>query len=305
MPQVACKVVQRLVINLDPGDKVITESAKVHKDRDDEQAKELNKFHGKEVSNPDSAIITGEIGKVPPLQKIPLDESITILAHGTPAMGRDEPRVAGKTAVELYQHLVKMGLTPKHTGTINLSNCTSAWDRKSTGSFLDRFVKVLKSNGHSNFVTGYESFTESSDKDHELEVPHDKREIFLAHKVTERYMMRLMNLRPEDGQKDGGAVLKQILHELHGGARDAKAEAGEFMSKKDEESQTLAKYYLELSGVLMTYLFDVEDKYNEKLTFKATVDLMSLMKKYQIDNMGARLDKQKTEAIPVQSGGPD
>src|SRR5262249_5663505 len=162
------------VINLDPGDKVITESAKVHKDRDDEQAKELNKFHGKEVSNPDSAIITGEVGEVPPLHKIPLDESITILAHGTPAMGRDEPRAAGKTAVELYQHLVKMGLTPEHTGIINLSNCTSAWDRKSTGSFLDRFVKVLKSNGHSNFVTGYESFTESSDKDHELEVPHDK-----------------------------------------------------------------------------------------------------------------------------------
>ena len=303
---VARKAVQRLVINLDPGDKTINQSAMIHKRRDDEQAEILNKFHGEQRSNPDTSIITGELGleeEAPPLHKIAPHESITVLAHGTPAMGRDEPRVAGKTAVELFQHLVKMGLTPEHTGIINLSNCTSAWDRRATGSFLDRFVHVMKAQGHTNFVTGYESFTESADDDRELEVPHDKREVFLAHKVTERYMMRLMNMRPEDGVKDGGAALKQIHAEIHAGAQDAAAEARDFSSKDDEESKKLTLYYLELNGLLMEYLINAEGKYNEKLAFETTVALMGLMKKYEIDNMGARLHGQKTEAIPVVAGG--
>lgn len=303
---VARKAVQRLVINLDPGDKTITQSAMIHKRRDDEQAKIINEFHGEQRANPDTSVITGEIApeqEALPLHQIAPDESITVLAHGTPAMGRDEPRVAGKTAVELFQHLVKMGLTPEHTGIINLSNCTSAWDRKATGSFLDRFVKVMKSRGHTNFVTGYESFTESVDDDHELEVPHDKREIFLAHKVTERYMMRLMNMRPEDGVEDGGAALKQIHSELQAGAKDAAAEAYDFMTKDDEESQKLSKYYLDLHTLLMNYLFNSDGKYNEKLAFETNIALMQLMKKYEIDNMGARLHGEKTEAIPVLAGG--
>lgn len=210
---VARKAVQRLVINLDPGDKIITQSAGIHKRRDDEQAKILNDFHGEQRANPDTAIITGETGsemETPPLHKIAPDESITIVAHGTPAMGRDEPRVAGKTAVELFQHLVKMGLTTKHTGIINLSNCTSAWDRKATGSFLDRFVKVLKANGHTNFVTGYESFTESADDDRELEVPHDKREVFLAHKVTERRPRRSRSSRAGKAERSRCRALQRL-----------------------------------------------------------------------------------------------
>jgi hypothetical protein len=303
---VAHKAVQRLVINLDPGDKVITRSAEIHKHRDDEQAKILNEFHGEERSNPDTAIITGEVGSkedTPPLHKIAPDESISILAHGTPAMGRDEPRVAGKTAAELVAHLIKMGLTPKHTGIINLSNCTSAWDRKSTGSFLDRFVKLLKAKGHTNFVTGYESFTDSADEDHEVEVPHDKRELFLAHKVTERYMMRLMNLRPEDGVDNGGAALEQIHAELLGGAKDAQAEARDFSSKNDEESVKLKNYYIELSGLLLSYLADADGKVNERLTSRTNEVLLELMTKYKINNMGAVLHQSKTEAIPVVAGG--
>ncbi len=56
--------------------------------------------------------------------------------------------------------------------------------------------------------------------------------MFLAHKVTEPYMMRLINLRPEDGVKDGGAVLKQIHAELENGALDARAEAREFSTSR-------------------------------------------------------------------------
>jgi hypothetical protein len=306
-PVVARKAVQRIVLNLDPGDPVITESALIHKQRDDEQAQELNKAHGKEVSNPNSMLITGDFdpSKTLPLHKIALDESITIVAHGTPAMGRDVPRVAGKTAPELFQHLVKMGLTTKHTGIINLSNCTSAWDRRSTGSFLDLFVKQLQAAGHNNFVTGYESFTESTKTGEELEVPHDKREIFLAHKVTERYMARLMNMRPEDARKNDGAPLQQMFSELLAGAKDAMIESLEFSKKSDDESTKLSKYYDELSQYLMAYLAEaqLEKQFNEKRAGEYNIQLLALMKRYEIDFMGARLDGKKTEAIPVVSGG--
>ena len=80
-------------------------------------------------------------------------------------------------------------------------------------------------------------------------------------------------------------------------------ESVDFSGKDDEESQKLAKYYAQLGDMLMEYLVNAEDKYNDKLTFKTTVSLMELRKKYELDNMGARLHGQKTEAIPVIAGG--
>lgn len=283
------QVIQRVVINLDPGDKAITESARLHQKREGKDAK----------------LITGDIPKEKalPLSEIGKSEEITVLAHGTPAMGGDEPRVAGMTPAELFAHLVKMGLTPKHTGMINLSNCTSAWDRKSTGSFLDHFVKILKQHGFHNYVTGYESFTESVNEKTELEVPHDKREVFLAHKITERYLMELMNLNPADAIKDKGAVLKHIHSKLKGGVRFAYHEASDFLEKKDKESQGLGHFYMSLGELLNQYLSTAEDKYNEKAILHFQMEAMGLMKIYNIDHMGARLHGQKVEAIPVLSGG--
>jgi hypothetical protein len=68
-------------------------------------------------------------------------------------------------------------------------------------------------------------------------------------------------------------------------------------------AEKLAKYYIELNGLLMSYLFEADGKYNGDLTFQTTVALMQLVKKYEIDNMGARLHGAKTEAIPVLAGG--
>ena len=283
--------IQRVTINLDPNDKAISDSAQIHKARDDR------------FSGTDTPLITGDFDPTGtlPLSTINLDEEITILAHGTPEMGGDVPRVAGKTAQELFDHLVSMGLTPLHTGTINLSNCTSAWDRKGTGSFLDLFVKILKSNGFSNYVTGYESFTESVDIDTELEVPQDKREIFLAHKIAERFLMKLMNILPKDAET--GAI-HQFHQEVYTGAKFADNEARDFLVQDDLDAQKLGKFYLMLSQELKNYLAAAEDKYNEKAILAFQINTMDLMKKFEFDNLGLRLLDQKVEAIPVLSGVP-
>ena len=290
----SANVVQRVVINMDPTDKAIAESARIHKQRDDA------------FEQRDTLLITGSLplmGEASPFSTVGDDEEITILAHGTPDMGGDVPRVAGKTAKELFQHLVAMGFKQRHTGMINLSNCTSAWDRKGTGSFADKFASELKKYGFNNYVTGYESFTESVSQHQELEVPVDKREIFLAHKITERYLMRLMNLHPKDAIEKGGLVLTTIHGELKAGANQAFIEADDFLRKKDDLSQKLGSFYVRLAKLLLNYLATVGNSYNEKEILNFQIDAMSLMKEYGFDNLGTRLHNQKKEAIPVLLGG--
>lgn|GEM_PF-4082828 len=129
------RVVQRIVINMDPTDKTINESARIHKDRETATNKRSDS------KAPEARVISGKLNsdeKVPPLSTIDPGEEITIVAHGVPARGGDVPRVATLTAEEMFQHLVAMGLTSKHTGKINLSNCTSAWDRK--GGLVHRYI---------------------------------------------------------------------------------------------------------------------------------------------------------------------
>ena len=291
---ISARVIQRVVINLDPADKAISDSAKIHKKRDDLFEKR------------DTLLITGDINPsavARPLSAVGADEEITILAHGTPDMGGDEPRVANKTAQELFVHLVAMGFTRAHTGTINLSNCTSAWDRKNTGSFADRFVKILKAHGHDNYVTGYESFTESASDTEELEVPHDKREIFLAHKIAERYISKLMVLFPKDAKENGGAVLKGIHAELKSGARQAFIESVDFKKDHDKVSQKLGEFYDTLAHLILKYLATAGDSFHEKAILAFQEDAMALLKKFEFNNLGARLHNQKTEAIPVLLGG--
>ncbi len=214
------------------------------------------------------------------------------------------PRVAGLSAEEMYAHLVKMGLTLQHTGIINFSNCTSAWDRKGSGSFIDRFVGILKKDGFKNFVTGYESFTESVSVDRELEVPQDKREMFLAHKTTERYMMRLMNLRPEDAKDNNGERLKKIHAELKAGARQALSEAHDFLARKgNQTAQMLGSYYQSLGELIWQYIAEAEDVYSDDFIMKFQMAAKDLLKKYEFDNLGHRLGKEKVDAIPVVIGG--
>ena len=285
-------VIQRVVINLDPEDKAIKEAAKFHKERDDRfEDRNTPLIEVGDEPNPRAFEVVGN------------NEDITIMAHGTPDMGGDEPRVGGKTAAQLFQFLVAMGFRRTHTGIVNLSNCTSAWDRKGTGSFADRFAKILKDNHFENYVTGYESFTESVSVEQELEVPMDKREIFLAHKITERFLMRLMNLRPEDAVQNGGKVFKKIHADLADGAIHASNEARDFLQKRDPTSQSLGQFYLTLKSLIMDYLFDASDKYDEKRIFKFQIQAMELMKKHDLDNLGARLHNQKVKAIPVLLGG--
>lgn len=277
-------VVQRVVLNMDSADKTINEAV------------EIESARVEAVTGEAPAVAICEPGKElesAPINEENLTEEITVLAHGTPDMGGDEARVAGLTAAEMYGHLLTLGFTTDHTGVINFSNCTSAWDRMGKGSFAEKFVAILKANGHENPVTGFESFTESKSLTEEVEIPHDKREAFLAHKLTERYLMATMNIMEDDDS----ATIKEVHAGVKKGATLAMIESVEFGAMESEESPKWSKYYASLSGLLMEYLSNAGDAHNGKAIFEFQMKAMELMKSFEIDHMGARIG-EKPEAIP-------
>jgi hypothetical protein len=269
-------VVQRMILNLDSADKAISDAAQIAVARE------------KAATKKQPVSVTEKQANQGPLRFLDQSEELIVLAHGTPAMGGDVPRVAGKTAGEMVDYLIQMGLDRTFTGVINLSNCTSAWDRKNSGSFADKFLQGLLARGHRNIVKGFESFTESVDISTELQVKSEDREKFLAHKFTERYMMSLMNLR----ENDPSETIKNAHAGLLNGAKMAFVEASDFAQKQDNESKLLASYYGKLANLIMTYLADAQDKYQVKVIDKFQTAAMDHMKTSGLDNLGAKIGKE-------------
>jgi hypothetical protein len=269
-------VVQRMVLNLDSADKAISDAAQIAVARE------------KAATKKQPASITEKHAGQALLRFLGESEELVVLAHGTPAMGGDVPRVAGKTAEEMVDYLIQMGLDRTHTGIINLSNCTSAWDRKNTGSFADKFLAALLARNHRNIVKGFESFTESVDVSTELQVKSEDREKFLAHKFTERYMMSLMNLR----ENDSSELIKSAHDALSKGAKMAFIEPADFSQQQDNESKALASYYGKLANLIVAYLVDAQDKYQVKVVDKFQTAAMDHMKAFGLDNLGAKIGKE-------------
>ena len=250
-------VIQPMAVNLDTGDKTINKAAIIENQRQG----------GK-------GIVTADQIDKTPLAFLEPGETLTILAHGEPAFGSQEPKVAGKTALELFNLLVRMGLTNEFTGIINLSNCTSAWDRKSTGSFASKFYKIIGSKGFDNTVMGFESFAETVDVDTELEVDYAQREMFLAHRIAERYLAALFNL----GSKDSGETIAKVHDGMKTGAKEAMIESADLEKATGDESRIWANFYKQLAEEIMRYLADAGNSYNESaiLTFQTNVQKLKI-----------------------------
>jgi len=188
-------VAQRVVINLDTADPGITDAAKTAKAR---QVRSL----GREVSVLDDTWSDEKKQLRPPITEIANvnpNEPLVILAHGLPAIGNDDPQVAGRTARQLYNELVQFGLTRAFKGVIDLSNCTSAWSRNGQASFAESFYNILQENGHTNKVTGFRSFVSSPNIDSDIEINHAQRERALIEFMIKRYTTELQGFYDAKG----------------------------------------------------------------------------------------------------------
>jgi hypothetical protein len=135
----------------------------------------------------------------------------------------------------------------------------------------------------------------------ELEVAPQHREVFLAHKIAQRYLDTLMNLREDDTAEQ----IKQAHAVLQDGANQAKIEAQYFFDyHRDEklsggqERETmrprhpLALYYAELRSELMKYLGGAHDAYDQTRIIAFQIAVKAIMKKYKVDDLGARIKKR-------------
>jgi len=175
---------QLIVLNLDTADHGITADAAIAKRRQERDLK-------RQVDNIDDTWSPQKKELLEPLKLIAEEnpgEPLTILAHGLPAIGDNEPEVAGKTALQLFNELVSFGLTPRFKGVIDLSNCTTAWSRDGEHSFAEKFYNILKSKGYSNTVTGFRSFVSSPDISTEKEIDYTQRERALVEFIITRYI---------------------------------------------------------------------------------------------------------------------
>ena len=197
------KVIQRVVLNMDAGDQAIVDAARIAKER---QAGSLKR----DVESYDTTNDILRLELLEPIRFIDVNEPLTILAHGLPAIGDDEPMVANLTAQQLYNKLKSFGLTKAFKGEINLSNCTTAWNRGGQPSFAERFENILVQNGHKNVVTGFKSFVASVDNDTETEIAYDQREQALATFMCDRYMMLLNDYTSETSTEKRKALKEQL-----------------------------------------------------------------------------------------------
>ena len=202
------QVLQRITINMDPGDNAIAPAAMIS------LAREKSGTLTASPPNPDAREYQRDpADKSKPLSAIWESEQINVVSHGVPTFGGEAPMVGGLNPGELLGYLVGLGLTAKHTGTINLSACTTSWGRRGEASFAKQFNKILQQSGFVNTVTGFESFTMSVDEDTEEEVEHGQREAALALFMATR-MIYILGEADQNNLKDVVAAITKLCNSI-------------------------------------------------------------------------------------------
>ncbi|WP_445632599.1 hypothetical protein NSTC745_04147 [Nostoc sp. DSM 114161] len=251
-------VVQRMVLNLDASDPTITMAADIEKDR-----QQSSRGRSKSVSSePTAQIVTSEVQVTNPtlfrperpLCSCARDEAITILAHGLPAMGHQPAKVAGLTANEMFEKLIKLGWASDHKGDINFSNCTSGWSRTDEGSFAEQFVRIIRQNSFSNKVTGFRSFVSSIDIDTEIEANYLTREYKLLSSIASKYLSWI-------GGMDGPETKDAMFDEITSASQMCFKESSQFSNTQaqTQEATELADQWQRVAMQLIRYKEKLDD----------------------------------------------
>ncbi|WP_298774509.1 hypothetical protein [uncultured Shewanella sp.] len=282
-------IVQRRVLNLDSSDPTSVEASKIAANRE----RAVGRSPGVIMTDDDiQALLT--MGK---------GEELTIIAHGSPMFGKDEPTVAGKTAQELFDYLVHTGLRVEHTGVINLSACTTAWARWGEKSFAERLRDILQKNGRTNKVTGFRSFVESLDVDTEVESAYDERETRLALAHFGRYTMAFMKLVDrEETEDEKNEVVQSLVKSAQNHIREV-SKAGSSIERVSQIPQEVQDYHLAIGQLLMSFKrrYNENDTPSKKAAFSGGVyeEMRVIHHTLRNQAFGGKDESPKVTALPV------
>lgn len=87
------------------------------------------------------------------------NETLVILGHGIPALGKEPARVDQYDANQFVTLLLGLGYDPEnHIGKIDFKSCTSGWERSKDGSFIEQVKALLAIGGYVGQIQGAEGF---------------------------------------------------------------------------------------------------------------------------------------------------